>query len=74
MSGEFVHFLGQARGSLLELEAQLLIASDLSYLDARPYERVSEEIYQILGRLNRLIESLPKKVRTRSLYFETLKP
>jgi len=32
-SGEFQHFLGQARGSLLELDTQLAIALDLAYLD-----------------------------------------
>jgi four helix bundle protein len=30
--GEFRHFLGIARGSLLELETQLAIAVDLEYL------------------------------------------
>ena len=31
-SGEFLHFLGLARGSLMELEAQFAIALDLKYL------------------------------------------
>jgi four helix bundle protein len=39
--GEFLHFLGQARGSLLELDAQPLIASDLTYLDADRYNKLS---------------------------------
>jgi four helix bundle protein len=60
-TGEFLHFLGQARGSLLELDAQLLIASDLTYLKPNDYEHLSQEIYQVLGLLNRLIESLPRK-------------
>ena len=42
--GEFVHFLGLARGSLLELDAQLLIATDLSYLNSQQCEQLSEEI------------------------------
>jgi hypothetical protein len=46
---------------LLELDAQLLIASDLAYLASEQYEKVSLEIYQVLGLLNRLIESLPRK-------------
>src|SRR3954464_12216706 len=29
--GEFLHFLGQARGSLLELETQFVIASELQF-------------------------------------------
>ena len=60
-TGEFLNFLGQARGSLLELDAQLLIASDLNYLKAEEYEALSHAVFQVLGLLNRLIDSLPKK-------------
>ena len=60
-SGEFCHFLGQARGSLLELETQLDIARDLAYLDPNQQRTLVEEIYQVLGLLNRLIESLRRK-------------
>jgi len=60
-SGEFLHFLGQARGSLLELDTQLAIALDLNYLKADKYEVLDHETYQVLGLLNRLIESLRKK-------------
>ena len=58
--GEFLHFLGQARGSLLELDTQLAIALDLVYLKSDQYESLDGEIYQVLGLLNRLIESLRK--------------
>lgn len=61
-TGEFVHFLGQARGSLLELDTQLPIAADLTYFKPGEYEALDKELYQILGLLNRLIESLPRKV------------
>jgi len=60
-SGEFLHFLGQARGSLLEADTQLLIASDLAYLNSLQYEVLAGEIYEVLGLLNRLIDSLRKK-------------
>jgi len=60
-SGEFCHFLGQARGSLLELETQLDIALDLANLDPNQQRTLVEEIYQVLGLLNRLIESLRRK-------------
>ena len=56
--GEFVHFLGQARGSLLELDAQLSMASDLRYIQDAPFKQLEGEVYQVLGLLNRLIESL----------------
>ena len=58
--GEFLHFLGQARGSLLELDTQLAIAHDLLYIDAGQHETLEQEAYQVLGLLNRLIESLRK--------------
>jgi four helix bundle protein len=59
-AGEFLHFLGQARGSLLELDTQLAIALDLTYLKLDQYEILDRDIYQVLGLLNRLIESLRK--------------
>jgi len=60
-SGEFCHFLGQARGSLLELDTQLAIAVDLNYLQQDRYKALDHDTYQVLGLLNRLIESLRKK-------------
>jgi four helix bundle protein len=59
--GEFVHFLGQARGSLLETDAQLLVACDLGYLQAADLKKLDEQIYQVLGLLNRLIEALRER-------------
>jgi four helix bundle protein len=59
--GEFLHFLGQARGSLLELETQLAIALDLNYLKPQVHEKMDHQAYQVLGLLNRLIESLRRK-------------
>ena len=58
--GEFCHFLGQARGSLLELDTQLAIALDLNYLQQDRYKALDQDTYQVLGLLNRLIESLRK--------------
>jgi four helix bundle protein len=57
-TGEFRQFLGQARGSLLEVQTQLAIAFDLTYLAERQYEELDSAAYQVLGLLNRLIESL----------------
>ena len=59
--GEFRHFLGQARGSLLEAETQLAIALDLELLDQSAYEALNAESYQVLGLLDRLLNSLSKK-------------
>jgi four helix bundle protein len=68
--GEFRQFLGQARGSILELETQLDIAHDLGYLLERNYQLLGSETFQVLGLLNRLIESL-SQFRPKA---ETLKP
>jgi four helix bundle protein len=48
-SGEFLHFLGQARGSLLELDTQLAIALDLNYLNLDRYKILDNEVYQSIG-------------------------
>ncbi|MGB8011239.1 MAG: four helix bundle protein [Terriglobales bacterium] len=60
-SGEFRHFLGQARGSLLEAETQLAIALDLGFLERTAYEALEQESCQVLGLLDRLLNSLIKK-------------
>ena len=56
--GEFQQFLGHARGSLLEIDAQLAIALDLQYLSQKTYAALEQSAYQVLGLLNRLIASL----------------
>ena len=61
--GEFRQFLGQARGSLLELETQFAIAFDLGYLREPSYQSLDTHTYQVLGLLNRLIESLSTQAR-----------
>jgi four helix bundle protein len=67
--GEFAQFLGNARGSLLELETQLEIAGDLSYLSQVVQVQLQQHAYEVLGLLNRLLASLRP---ARNL--ETLKP
>ena len=59
-AGEFQPFLGHSRGSLLELETQLEIACELRILDSKIYEALTQESYQVLGLINRLLESLRK--------------
>jgi four helix bundle protein len=52
--GEFCHFLGLARGSLLELETQLAIALDLDYFPVSKFRELrakSEEVRKILNGL-----------------------
>jgi four helix bundle protein len=54
---EFAQFLNVARGSLSELETQLLIASDLGYI------RGADPVFQMVDKVSRLITGLHKTVR-----------
>ncbi len=57
-TGEFKHFLGLARGSLVEVETQILIATELGYLardDSESLLDLSAEVGRIL---NGLLKSL----------------
>lgn len=56
--GEFAHFLGQARGSLLELETQLEIALELGFLEQSEFNQLSHRVEEVNKLLNGLISSL----------------
>ena len=53
---EFLRFLSIARGSLSELETQLLIAADLGYLPAQ------HAAFALLERVSKLITGLRRKL------------
>jgi len=57
---EFTHFLFHARGSLLELQTQILIAQDLQYLPEGRMQRLQELANGVGRALNGLINSLSK--------------
>jgi four helix bundle protein len=57
---EFHKFLGYARGSLLELETQILIANNLGYLQASQVSALLETAAEIGRILNGLLASLNK--------------
>ena len=61
--GELQQFLGHSRGSLLELETQLLISVDLNYFTAEEFTRIEARIAEVRRLLNGLLDSLrvPKK-------------
>lgn len=55
---EFQQFLAQARGSLLELETQLLIAQNLGYLPQAQAEQLLKLTAEVGRMLNGLMNSL----------------
>jgi four helix bundle protein len=63
--GEFQQFLGHARGSLYELETQILIASKLGYLSPEESDCLLTEARELSRILNGLIGSL-KSMSTKS--------
>lgn len=56
--GEFQQFLGHARGSLYELETQILIAGKLGYLAAHDGECLLADTQELGRTVNALIASL----------------
>ena len=54
---EFAQFLNIARGSLSELETQLLIATDLGYI------KVDDPVFELVDLVSRLVTGLHKSVR-----------
>ncbi|MHB8067117.1 MAG: four helix bundle protein [Desulfobaccales bacterium] len=58
---EYQHFLGNARGSLAEIETQILIAKDLDYLGEIEMNRILNLSAELGRVLNGLINSIRKK-------------
>ena len=56
--GEFIQFLGQARGSLMELETQVLLAQQLGFLTPQAAETLLSLTAETGRLLNGLISSL----------------
>jgi four helix bundle protein len=57
-TGEFKQFLGNARGSLMEVETQVFIARDLGYLELNQSESLLKDAAEVGRILNGLLASL----------------
>ena len=55
---DFHRFLGQARGSLLEIETQLIVSANLGYIAADERKTLMAEAAAVKAMLNGLMESL----------------
>ncbi len=57
---QFRHFLGNARGSLYEMQTQLELAGNLGYLDKRLVQELTEQGWEVARLINGLITVLGK--------------
>lgn len=57
-TGEFIQFVGIARGSLAELETLLVVAGRLDYLEREPLEHLLTDIAEVGRMLSGLMQSL----------------
>ena len=62
--GEFKQFLGHARGSLFEVESQLVMARMLDYLPTSDAEALLKRVEELGRILNGLLNSLDRKLST----------
>ena len=59
-TGEFRQFLGNAKGSLLEVETQVIIAQRLGFINNQYAQQVNASVIEVLRILNGLVAALPK--------------
>ena len=59
--GEFMHFVGIARGSLAELETLLIVARRLDYLDEAAYRAVLDDLLELGRMATGLLRSLEER-------------
>jgi S23 ribosomal protein. len=62
-TGEFIQFVGIARGSLAEIETLLVVAGRLGYLEATTQELLLSEVAEVGRMLTGLIHSLSDRQR-----------
>jgi four helix bundle protein len=63
-SKEYIHFLYNARGSLMEIKIQIEIANRLLYIDAEEYDNLANLTERIRLMLQKLIGSIQRKANT----------
>lgn len=66
LRGEFQQFVGNARGSLLELDTHLELALRLQYLSKENHRVAQERLWQVGRLLNGLLRSLKLPVRSQT--------
>ena len=61
-SKEFYHFLRIARGSLLEVETQLILCNNLNLINSNDYENIQLLIDELNKIMNSFIKSIKDKL------------
>lgn len=69
---DLLHFLSMSRGSLFEVKTQLVIASELGYLDGESMKVASAKIAQMGRLLNGLMNSVRARMNKRAVPTEVL--
>lgn len=59
--GEFKHFLGMAKGSLVETETQLVISSKLGYITEQATKELADDSEEVSRLLNGLMKAIAAK-------------
>jgi four helix bundle protein len=57
---EFIHFLSIAKGSLAEVDTQVILAFEFKYLNQDKYDEIAARIDELQRMLFRLMEKLGK--------------
>jgi len=65
-NGNFIRFLGIARGSSFELEYLILLARDLDYLKDEEYSKMNKKVEYLLGMITNLIKSINSEKLSRN--------
>ena len=68
---EFLQFLGQARGSLCEVETQIVIAHELEYITRKQEQRLSGKTDELGRILSGLIASIQRRKLRRAVLVPT---
>jgi four helix bundle protein len=59
--GEFIHFIGIARGSLAELETLLIVARRLDYISEPVYRALLNDLFELGRMVTGLLRSLEER-------------
>ena len=68
---QFRHFLGNARGSLSELQTELELAHDLSFVDSSKTSELLDQTNEVARLLNGLIAVIPSASEKRGSFAST---